>query len=96
MLGDLLSVLSGTAGHPDSELGMRLQITLTAIVELPDAAELHGERTIQLGPDSREWLKPWIVLERNDLMDCTEEELENLAVHLEHDECSIEVLDDSK
>jgi hypothetical protein len=71
---------------------MLVKITLEAMLELPDGTRLpylpDDGRAFTL-PDG-DWIKPWIVLERNDLDDLRFTELAPLGLDLEETNITVE------
>ena len=71
---------------------MLVKITLEAMLELPDGTKLphdpYNPRAFTL-PDG-DWVKPWIVLERNDLTDLKFTELSSMGLDLEETKITIE------
>ena len=71
---------------------MLVKITLEAMLELPDGTRLPHDmsepRTFTL-PDG-DWVKPWIVLERNDVDDLSFTEATALGLDLEETNITIE------
>ena len=71
---------------------MLVKITLEAMLELPDGTKLPHDpsnpRCFTL--PGGDWIKPWIVLERNDLNDLSFTEANEMGLDLEETRITIE------
>ena len=73
---------------------MMVKVTLEAIMTLPEGTVLPpevGSRMFTL--PSGDWVKPWLVLELNDLNDLTYTQAEERGIDLTEGRCTIEVME---
>jgi len=71
---------------------MLVRITLEATISLPDGTRLPEQGRAFTLPNG-DWVKPFVVLERNDWQDLSHSETESLGIYLEDGVTTIEELE---
>jgi hypothetical protein len=71
----------------DSE--MNVKVTLEAIITLPEGTQLPTQGRGFTLPNG-DWVKPFVVLERNDWQDLSTTEAESLGIDITEGQCTIE------